>query len=248
MIKTFVTTELQKALAGHYGVKCVDTLTGFKYIGEKLRDYETMAGGRGTLSDMEWRSRLLEKSCFFVFGGEESYGYSGGDYVRDKDANAAVLMFAEAAAYAASQGKTILEYLDEIYVRFGFYFEKLGTLTFEGAEGAAKIKKLLESYRTQVPETWGGFKVEKVENFAEDTVHDVDGKLIPKELMLMFYLSEGFRVVIRGSGTEPKIKFYFLGRAGVASAGVLTEAKSGLRKTLGELWEVTQLDVARRVA
>ena len=248
LIKTFVTTDLQKALAAHYGVKCVDTLTGFKYIGEKLRDYENKAGGRGTLSAEAWRSVLLEKSSFFVFGGEESYGYSGGDYVRDKDANAAVLMFAETAAYACSQGKTILDYLDEIYVRYGFYFEKLGTLTFEGAEGAAKIRKLLESYRAQVPASWGGYKVEKVQNFAEDTVYDVDGKLIPKELMLMFYLSEGFRIVVRGSGTEPKIKFYFLGRAGVASPEALAEAKDGLIKTLDLLWEVTREDVAKRVA
>jgi phosphoglucomutase len=248
LIKTFVTTELQKALAQHYGVKCVDTLTGFKYIGEKLRDYEEQAGGRGTISEVEWRNKLLEKSTFFIFGGEESYGYSGGDYVRDKDANAAVLMFAEAAAYAVSQGKTVLDYLDDLYLKFGFYFEKLGTLTFEGAEGAGKIKKLLESYRTQIPKTWGTFQVEKMQNFSEDTLYDIDGKLIPKELMLMFYLTEGFRIVVRGSGTEPKIKFYFLGRAEVGTAAVLPEVKVELKKTLDSLWHETQKDVNQRVS
>jgi len=247
LIKTFVTTDLQKALAAHYGVKCVDTLTGFKYIGEKLGDYEALAGGRGAGTEAEWRERLLAKSTFFVFGGEESYGYSGGDYVRDKDANAAVLMFAEVAAYAAAQGKTLGDYLNEIYVRFGFYSEKLGTLTFEGAEGAAKIKRLLESYRSETPKTWGSYTVEKVLNFAEDTLHDVDGKLIPKELMLMFTLSEGFRVAVRGSGTEPKIKFYFFGRAAVESAANLEAIKAELKETLDGLWEETQKDVAGRV-
>jgi phosphoglucomutase len=247
LIKTFVTTDLQKALAAHYGVKCVDTLTGFKYIGEKLGDYEALAGGRGAGTEAEWRGRLLAKSTFFVFGGEESYGYSGGDYVRDKDANAAVLMFAEVAAYAAAQGKTLGDYLNEIYVRFGFYSEKLGTLTFEGAEGAAKIKRLLESYRSETPKTWGSYTVEKVLNFAEDTLHDVDGKLIPKELMLMFTLSEGFRVAVRGSGTEPKIKFYFFGRAAVEPAANLEAIKAELKETLDGLWEETQKDVAGRV-
>jgi len=247
LIKTFVTTDLQKALAAHYGVKCVDTLTGFKYIGAKLGDYEALAGGRGAGTEAEWRERLLAKSTFFVFGGEESYGYSGGDYVRDKDANAAVLMFAEVAAYAAAQGKTLGDYLNEIYVRFGFYSEKLGTLTFEGAEGAAKIKRLLESYRSETPKTWGSYTVEKVLNFAEDTLHDVDGKLIPKELMLMFTLSEGFRVAVRGSGTEPKIKFYFFGRAAVEPAANLEAIKAELKETLDGLWEETQKDVAGRV-
>ncbi|NJK91298.1 MAG: phospho-sugar mutase [Blastochloris sp.] len=248
LIKTFVTTDLQKEIAKSYGVKCVDTLTGFKYIGEKLKDYEKAAGGRGTESPELWRGTLLEKSCFFVFGGEESYGYSGGDYVRDKDANAAVLMLAEAGAYLASQGRTLLDYLDALYLKFGFYSEKLGTLTFEGAEGAAKIKKLLESYRSATPQSWGGFAVEKVLNFAEDELRDVDGKLIPKELMLMFQLSEGFRVAVRGSGTEPKIKFYFFGRAGVASAAELAGVKAALKQRLEQLWTETQDDVNKRVA
>lgn len=247
LIKTFVTTDLQKSLADHYGVKCVDTLTGFKYIGEKLGEYEQIAGSRHEKSAQVWRAELLEKSTFFVFGGEESYGYSGGDYVRDKDANAAVLMFAEVAAYAKSKDQTLPEYLNELYVKFGFYSEKLGTLTFEGAEGAAQIKKLLESYRFDAPKTWGNFKVEKVLNFAEDTLHDIDGKLIPKELMLMFYLSEGFRVAVRGSGTEPKIKFYFFGRADLKSSVELESVKGVLKKILEDLWADTQLDVNSRI-
>lgn len=246
LIKTFVTTDLQKEIAAANGLKCVDTLTGFKYIGEKLKDYEAAAGGRGAMEFTAWRHTLLEKSTFFVFGGEESYGYSGGDAVRDKDANAAVLMFAEAAAWAKSQGMTLTDYLDSLYLRHGLYLEKLGTLTFEGAEGAAKIKKLLQSYKQQPPKALGGRAVEDIQNFAEDDLKDVDGKPIPKEMMLMFHLAGGFRVAVRGSGTEPKIKFYFFGRSAVADRGALPGAKSGLRKTLEALWQEVQADAQKR--
>ncbi|MEM9443995.1 MAG: phospho-sugar mutase [Verrucomicrobiota bacterium] len=248
LIKTFVTTDLQKVLAESYGVKCVETLTGFKYIGEKLGGYEEQAGGRGDASDIEWRSKLLEKSTYFVFGGEESYGYSGGDYVRDKDANAAVLMFAEAAAYTKAKGITVLEYLDQIYLKFGFYFEKLGTLTFEGAEGAAKIQKLLQSYKDEVPEHFNNLKVEKVQNFKEEDYQDIDGKAIPKELMLIFHLSGGARIAVRASGTEPKIKFYFFNKATVSNQTDLPSVKTTVKEGLESLWLFTQEDVQKRIA
>jgi len=247
LIKTFVTTDLKKSIAEAHGLKCVDTLTGFKYIGAKLNDYEAAAGGRGGAPFEAWRRTLLERSTFFVFGGEESYGYSGGDYVRDKDANAAVLMFAEAAAWAKEQGMSLVDYLDGLYVKHGLYLEKLGTLTFEGAEGAAKIKRLLQSYKDQPPRVLGGKAVVRVQNFAEEDIVDADGKPIPKELMLMFHAEGGTRVAVRGSGTEPKIKFYFFGRSTVASPEALTVAKLALRKALDGLWEETQADVKRRV-
>lgn len=248
LIKTFVTTDLQDTIAKSYGVKCINTLTGFKYIGEKLKNYEDAAGGRGTLDFPTWRSKLLEKSSFFVFGGEESYGYSGGDYVRDKDANAAVLMCAEAAAWAASQGLNLLEYLDLLYTKHGYYSEKLGTLTFEGAEGAAKIQKLLQSYKSNPPDSFCGYKLQKTEDYQKDVLHDIDGKRIPSELMLMFHLDGGFRIAVRGSGTEPKIKYYFFGRADVASEKELPEVKEKLKKILNELWSFTQEDAGRRAA
>ncbi|MDX6765378.1 MAG: phospho-sugar mutase [Candidatus Methylacidiphilales bacterium] len=247
LIKTFVTTDLQAAIARKHGLKCVDTLTGFKYIGEKLKDYEEQAGGRGPAGFEAWRQTLLEKSTFFVFGGEESYGYSGGDAVRDKDANAAVLMFAEAAAWAKSKGMTLIDYLDGLYLQYGLYLEKLGTLTFEGAEGAARIGKLLQGYREDAPRTWGGRAVEKVQNFSAEDIFDVDGKKIPKELMFMFHLAGGFRVAVRGSGTEPKIKYYFFGRSDVSDRGALPAARAALRQTLDDLWEETQRDVKVRV-
>lgn len=248
LIKTFVTTDLQDAIAKGFGVKCVNTLTGFKYIGEKLSGYEVEAGGRGALSFKEWRARLLEKSTYFVFGGEESYGYSGGDYVRDKDANAAVLMTAEAAAWAASKGQSLLDYLDQIYLKYGYFLEKLGTLTFEGAEGAAKIQKLLQSYKTQKPVQLSGLQVERIQNFQEESFQDVDGKAIPRELMLIFHLQGGFRIAVRGSGTEPKIKFYFFGRADAGSDALLAQAKVTLKARLDGLWDFIQKDAAERVA
>ena len=161
IVKTFVTTDLQKKIAEKFGVGCIDTLTGFKYIGDKMFDYEKalhVSADYNRRSAKERRGALLEKSRFVIFGGEESYGYTGGDYVRDKDGNAAVLMFAEVAAWAKSQGQTLAEYLDAIYLECGFYTERLGTLTFEGAQGAQQIAKLLASFRAQHPAEYQGQK------------------------------------------------------------------------------------------
>src|SRR5262249_38151653 len=117
IIKTFVTTDLQKAIAAHYGLHCVETLTGFKYIGAKLGNYEQnipelLRKNYVDLSEEETRQLRLKHSSLYVFGGEESYGYSGADFVRDKDGNGAVIMFCEVAAYAKTQGKTVDELLD----------------------------------------------------------------------------------------------------------------------------------------
>jgi phosphoglucomutase len=249
LIKTFVTTDLQKAIAEAYGVKCVETLTGFKFIGEKLNDYEKEAGGRPENSDEEtWRNTLLEKSTYFVFGGEESYGYSAGDAVRDKDANAAVLMFAEVAAWCKANETSLLEFLDSLYLKYGFYLEKLGTLTFEGAEGAAKIQKLLAGYVETPPAEWGPKKVERVQNFETEDVLDCDGKSIPKQKMLIFHLDGGSRVAVRGSGTEPKIKFYFFAREDVPGAEELPEIKARVTEMLEDLWDFTQKDAESRTA
>ncbi|GAB4241423.1 MAG: phospho-sugar mutase [Candidatus Methylacidiphilales bacterium] len=237
LIKTFVTTDLQKAIATAYGVKCIDTLTGFKYIGAKLRDYEMEAGGRGDCDDATWRHRLLERSTFFVFGGEESYGYLTGDFARDKDANAAVLAFAEAAAFARSQGKTLLDVLDELYLRHGFYLERLGTLTFEGAEGAAKIQRLVQSFKSEPPTSLGGRVLERVQNFQDDPQVDADGKPIPKELMLLFHYAGGARMAVRASGTEPKIKFYFFVRRDVGRSENLPSVKAEAKAELDHFWK-----------
>ena len=246
LIKTFVTTDLQKEIAAVAGIRCVETLTGFKYIGEKLGIYEKQAGGRGKMGAEEWRKKRMEKSTFFVFGGEESYGYSGGDYVRDKDANGAVLMFVEAAAWAKSQGRNLLEEMDEIYRRHGLYLEKLGTLEMPGAEGAKQIAQAVESYQSRPPKVWGGRKVVGVIDFEKRCHRDVEGQEIPKERMLIFDLGEGFRVAVRASGTEPKMKCYFFGKRKVGATEDLGRAKQELAGELNELWSWTQADAEKR--
>jgi phosphoglucomutase len=248
LIKTFVTTDLQKAIAAAYGIKCVETLTGFKYIGGKLRDYELQTGAEDydALPFADRRALQLEKGTFFIFGGEESYGYSGGDSVRDKDGNAAAIMLVEAAAWAKAKGQTLLDYLDDIYRRFGFFTEKLGTLTFEGAKGALQIQSLLASYRATPPAAFLGRKVTRVDDFGTQDFQDVDGKEIPKETMLLFHLADGSRIAVRGSGTEPKIKFYFFAQAPAAQD--LAAAKAERRAFLDQLWEAVQTDVKARTA
>jgi len=246
LIKTFVTTDLQKEIAAVAGIRCVETLTGFKYIGEKLGIYEKQAGGRGKMGAEEWRKKRMEKSTFFVFGGEESYGYSGGDYVRDKDANGAVLMFVEAAAWAKSQGRNLLEEMNEIYRRHGLYLEKLGTLEMPGAEGAKQIAQAVESYQSRPPKVWGGRKVVGVIDFEKGCHRDVEGQEIPKERMLIFDLGEGFRVAVRASGTEPKMKCYFFGKRKVGATEDLGRAKQELAGELNELWSWTQADAKKR--
>jgi phosphoglucomutase len=248
IIKTFVTTDLQKRVAEKFGIGCIETLTGFKYIGEKMHDYELAHGDPefGKKSSEARRSAALQNSKFVVFGGEESYGYTGGDYVRDKDANAAVLMFAEVAAYAKSKGQTLAEYLDAIYIELGFYTEKLGTLTFEGAQGAAQIQKLLASFRSAPPKAYQGQGVTKVDDFGLQDFTDADGKKIPKETMLLFHMADGSRMVVRGSGTEPKIKFYFLTCAD--ASGDLAAVKAQRKTFLDAWWNEVQEDVKKRVA
>jgi phosphoglucomutase len=189
IIKTFVTTDLQKAIAEKAGVRCVETLTGFKYIGEKLRKYEEaipaeLRKNYSELSEEETRKLRLEHSSLYVFGGEESYGYSGSDFVRDKDGNSATVMLAEVAAYAKAEGTTLVGLLDRIFSEFGFYLERGESLTMEGAEGAGQIKKLVDSYASKPPTEIDGAKVNSTVNFATESILDVEGDQIPPEAML----------------------------------------------------------------
>jgi phosphoglucomutase len=266
IIKTFVTTDLQKAIALHYGLRAVETLTGFKYIGAKLGSYERALDRDGALrrptgaahrpyqelSEDETRQLRLQHSSFYVFGGEESYGYSGADFVRDKDGNGATIMFCEVAAYAKSKNLTLDELLDEIYAIFGYYAEKNGAITLEGAEGAAKIKRLLESYVTNPPAEMLGGKVVAVKNFETETFRDVEGAEIPKEKMLIFELADKTRIAVRGSGTEPKIKYYMFAQRSPEEAKFraeqLAQIKRETEKHLDELWRWLQEDAQARLA
>ena len=256
IIKTFVTTDLQKAIAAKHGLRCVETLTGFKYIGEKLGKYEAAlpSAARANyrkLSEQETRALRLKHSTYYVAGGEESYGYSAHDFVRDKDGNAAVILFAEVAAWAKSRGLTIDQLLDEIYAEYGFYWEKNGTLTFEGADGAAKIAKLAASYAKTAPKSMDGTKTTGVRDFMAKTFTDVEGDRIPREKMVIFDLADGRRVAVRPSGTEPKIKFYMFVRRDPKGARFgakeLAAVKGEARASLDSLWQWIQADVKQRL-
>jgi phosphoglucomutase len=254
IIKTFVTTDLQKAIAEHYGLRCVETLTGFKYIGAKLGNYERAIPDHQNyvdLSEEETRKLRLEHSSFYVFGGEESYGYSGADFVRDKDGNGAVIMFCEVAAYAKAHGKTIDELLDDIYSEFGYFAEKNGSLVFEGAEGATKIARLIKSYATDpFPEVLGS-KVTSIRNFETDKIEDAENDQIPKEKMLMFELQDGTRIAVRPSGTEPKIKYYLFAHCrpetGKFDSVELNQIKTEVKEKLDRLWDWLQRDAQSRL-
>jgi phosphoglucomutase len=257
LIKTFVTTDLQKAIAEANGIRCVETLTGFKYIGSKLGKYENALPGDiqdryRTLSETETRAARLKYSSYYVCGGEESYGYSAADFVRDKDGNGAAIVFAEVAAYAKSRGLTLPGLLDEVYAEHGFYWERNGSLSFEGAEGATQIAKLVASYASNPPASMDSAAVIATRNFAGGTFVDVEGDPIPAENMLMLELADGRRVAVRPSGTEPKIKFYLFAQSRpdpgtTFSAADLLVLKIRVRESLESLWAWIQKDVETRL-
>jgi len=257
IIKTFVTTDLQNAIADHYGVRCVETLTGFKYIGAKLANYERaipeqLRQSYADLAETETRRLRLAHSSFYVFGGEESYGYSGADFVRDKDGNGAVIMFCEVAAYAKSRGQTVDELLDEIYSQFGYFAEKTSSLVFEGAEGANKIASLMKSYAGDPVREILGLRVANIRNFETDPIRDIEGDLIPETKMLMFDLEDGTRITVRPSGTEPKIKYYLFAHRRPESerftSADLDRIKAAIEKQLEDLWNWLQKDADSRLA
>jgi len=234
----------------------MDFAPRFKYIGAKLGHYELAIPGQlrrnyVDLSEDETRKLRLEHSSFYVFGGEESYGYSGADFVRDKDGNGAVIMFCEVAAYAKAHGKNVDQLLDDIYSEFGYFVEKNGSLVFEGAEGATKIARLIKSYATNPFQEVLGSKVANVRNFETGEIKDVEGDQIPKEKMLMFELQDGTRIAVRPSGTEPKIKYYLFAQrrpeSGKFNSAELNQIKIEGKEKLDRLWEWLQRDAQSRV-
>jgi phosphoglucomutase len=256
IIKTFVTTDLQKAIAERYGLRCIETLTGFKYIGAKLGKYERaipeqLRQNYVDLTEDETRRLRLEHSSFYVFGGEESYGYSAADFVRDKDGNGAVIMFCEVAAYAKARDQTMDKLLDEIFATFGYFAEKNGSLVFEGAEGASKIARLAESYATKPFSELLGVRVRHIQNFETDTITDIEGDEIPKEKMSIFELEDGTRIAVRPSGTEPKIKYYLFAqhrpKSGKFDSAELSQVKKAVTEKLDRLWDSLQKDAQARL-
>ena len=194
IIKTIVTSELPADIAKRLGIKVYDVLTGFKWIGAKIRE-------------MEGKEQ-------FIAGGEESYGYMVGDFVRDKDAVSACCMIAEITAWAAEQGKTFFDVLVDLYKEYGFYKEGLLSVVRKGKSGAAEIQEMMRQYRENPPKTIDGSRVMRINDIESGTTTDLlTGKVekidLPKSNVLQFFTEEGCKVTVRPSGTEPKIKFYF---------------------------------------
>lgn len=194
-LKSIVTTEMANTVAASYGVGTIETLTGFKYIGEKIREFEST-------------------NEQFVFGFEESYGYLISGFARDKDAVQAAVMACEMAYVWKQKGKTLLEALELLYERHGFYQEDMTSLILEGREGSEKIAALMEANRIHRPTDIGGFQVEIVEDYltgertylAENRSEKID---LPEENVLKFILGHDSWVCLRPSGTEPKVKCYY---------------------------------------
>lgn len=257
-LKTYVTSPMQDTIAAKYGVQCINTLTGFKWISAKLAKYEAALPAEilakyRDLPAAESREARLKYSKFLVFGGEESYGYMGDDFSRDKDGNGAVVMFAELAAYAASRGLTVAELLDEVYSEVGYFLEVNQSKVFEGASGAAQIAKLADSYGANPPTEVDGSAVVNVRDFRSQDIQDEEGETVAKEKMLFVDLADGRSFAVRPSGTEPKIKYYMFGRQVPAagqtlSAEELAAAKAKVSASLQSLWAWLEKDIDTRLA
>ncbi|MGH8018135.1 MAG: phospho-sugar mutase, partial [Opitutaceae bacterium] len=257
LIKTFVTSPMQDAVGKAHGLKVINTLTGFKWIAAKIGAYEeklkaSLLESEGLAINYDatgYRTRaklLLEHSTFYVFGGEESYGYLPADFVRDKDGNAACLVFCELAADAKRSGRTLIEQLDKLYLKYGYHLEGLGQIYYEGAAGAAKIARILETYRKSPPKTINGVKVTKFTDFGRQVIKDADGERIPAQDLYFVKLANGCSYAVRGSGTEPKIKFYLFARAEVKSAKKLAEVKEATKADLDAFRAAIESDAAAR--
>ena len=206
LVTTIVSSDMAKAVADAYGLTCIETLTGFKYIGEQIGRFEKATAQNGGVPDGEKGAYVYE------FGFEESYGCLIGTHARDKDAVMAVAMLAEAAAFYARQGKTLWDVMQEMYQKYGFYAEGLESLTLEGADGKARIGEMMRCIREHPPAVVGASPVLAVRDYAAGVRRTADGAESPTRLpesdVLYFELGDGW-CCVRPSGTEPKIKFYF---------------------------------------
>ncbi|HIT90024.1 MAG TPA: phospho-sugar mutase [Candidatus Merdenecus merdavium] len=196
LIKSIVTTNMADAIAKSYGIELIEVLTGFKYIGQKMLEFEQT--GKGS----------------YLFGFEESYGCLIGTYARDKDAIVATMALCEAAAYYKSQGKTLWDAMIEIFEKYGYYKDEITSITLKGIEGLEKIQWILDGFRKNTPSKIGGYDVISARDYQEDTIIDMKTKEIkptglPSSNVLYYDLSDDAWVCVRPSGTEPKIKFYY---------------------------------------
>ncbi len=195
MVKTIVTTEMVRAIAENYGVKLFDVLTGFKFIGEKIKQFEE------------------DHSYSYVFGFEESYGCLSGTYARDKDAVGASMLVCEMAAYYKNKGMTLYDGLMELYNKYGFYKEGVKSVTLKGVDGAEQIQKIMEYLRNNVPSDFAGNKVIWAKDYKTGVFknllnRETEASTLPKSNVLYYNLDDRAWLCVRPSGTEPKIKFY----------------------------------------
>ncbi len=219
-VKTIVTTEIASAIAKDYGVEIIDVLTGFKYIGEQIH----------MLEEKSEENR-------YIFGFEESYGYLAGTYVRDKDAVVASMLICEMAAYYKTQGKSLLDVLNSIYAKYGVYLHKQESFTCEGSAGMQRMNEIMDDLRTNTPQSIGGHKLVKFNDYQAQTSFDVaTGEKstidLPKSNVLSFFLSDNTQVVLRPSGTEPKIKAYY-----TTQGATIEDATADYKKCAAEFKE-----------
>ncbi len=213
-IRSIVTTNMADAIASYYGVDLIEVLTGFKFIGQKILEFEQT--GKGT----------------YLFGMEESYGCLPGTYARDKDAVAATMFLCEAAAFYKTQGKTLWDAMLDLYERYGYYQDHVESITLKGIEGLEKIQTILGTLRNDPPAAIGGYEVTAVRDYTADTVTDTKTKEVkptglPKSNVLYYELTDDAWVCVRPSGTEPKVKFY------IGVKGVSMEDADAKSKDLG---------------
>ncbi|MCY9287734.1 phospho-sugar mutase [Bacillus haynesii] len=228
VLKTIVTSEMGRDIAASFGLDTIDTLTGFKFIGEKIKQFE--ASGEYA----------------FQFGYEESYGYLIGDFARDKDAVQAALLAVEVCAFYKKQGKSLYDGLLELYKSFGFYREGLKSLTLKGKEGAEQIAAILSTFREQPPLSIAGKDVVSAEDYLtgkrtllkENKTETID---LPKSNVLKYFLEDGSWFCLRPSGTEPKVKFYFAvkGRTNEDSEALLHQLTDEVMKKIDDIVKAT---------
>lgn len=196
LIKTIVTSNMADAIAKHYGVKLIEVLTGFKFIGQQILGFENT--GKGT----------------YLFGFEESYGCLIGTHARDKDAIVATMALCEAAAYYKTQGKTLWDAMIDMYDKYGYYKDDIKSITLKGIEGLEKIQNILETLRNEPPTEVGGYKVTSARDYKKDVIKNMEtGETtatgLPSSNVLYYDLTDDAWLCVRPSGTEPKVKFYY---------------------------------------
>ena len=219
IVKTIVTSDLISNIAQKFNVKTYDVLTGFKYIADKI---------------------LHKPEETFVCGGEESYGFLVGDFVRDKDAIITCFMLAEATSWAAEQGKTLYQILKDIYKEFGVYKEKLVSLTKKGISGIKEIQEMMLELRKNPPKSLLGSRVIEIRDYklgvSKDLTFGIETIInLPKSDVLQFFTEDGIKVSIRPSGTEPKIKFYFSMNEPLDNLNELSGVEQEIKENLDEL-------------